>query len=316
MLEIYRRLLTAILLLAPAIVGLTACGTSPVNVSQTLPVLAPQALATFMNTLLAPVLHTQPRPDVVLLGEQHDAPQHHQLERAAVTHLIRQGRLGALAVEMAERGRSTAGLGVDASEDQVQRALGWNNGAWPWENYGPTLMLAVREAIPVLGANLPRSQQRDAMKNEALDQALTAQSLEKQRQAIVDGHCGLLVSTQIAPMARIQIARDRAMAQTVTEAARRTSAAFEDRALGKPVVLLLAGRGHVDRMLGVPVHLNADIKVRTIAMAGQTEGLASANAAGRFDAVWPTEPAPAKDYCEEFRNSRPTNPNASANTGP
>lgn len=152
------------------------------------------------------------------------------------------------------------------------------------------------------------------MRNEALDGVLTADNLQKQMQAIMEGHCGLLVANQVLPMARIQIARDRAMAQTLTDAARRMPTAYEDRALGKPLVLLLAGRAHVDRLLGVPAHLPTDITARAIAMVGQTTETAATRNAGSLDAIWPTEPAPAKDYCAEFRNTRP--PNATTNVTP
>lgn len=305
------RLPIAILLLASAILGLGACttqraGTPGASVTAgTLPVLPHAPLIDLMDQLLAPVLRRQPH--IVLLGEQHDAPQHHQLEQAAVASLVRQGRLGALALEMAERGRSTTGLPPGASEEQVQRALGWNEAAWPWAHYGPGVMQAVRESIPVLGANLPRHQQRDAMKNIALDGLLSAESLQKQEQSIIDGHCGLLAVTHIRPMTRIQIARDQAMAQTLAEAARRQAPSFEQGHLGRPLVLLLAGRAHVDRQLGIPRHVPADLAVGTIGMVGglSAEQVQRLPAPG-LDAVWPTEAAPAKDYCSEFSNSRPT----------
>jgi len=39
--------------------------------------------------------------DAVLIGEQHDAPEHQQLERETVEALAQQGKLAALAIEMA-----------------------------------------------------------------------------------------------------------------------------------------------------------------------------------------------------------------------
>ena len=49
--------------------------------------------------------------DVVLLGEQHDAPEHHAIERESVEVLVARNQLAALALEMAEEGRTTASLG-------------------------------------------------------------------------------------------------------------------------------------------------------------------------------------------------------------
>ena len=181
--------------------------------------------------------------DVLLLGEQHDAPDHQRLQREAVAWLASRGQLAALVMEMAERGRSTQGLPRDASEAQAQAALQWDDAAWPWKAYGPVVMAAVGAGVPVLGGNLPRTRMRAAMADATLDQHLPAPALAEQQQAMRDGHCGLLPESQIAPMARIQIARDASLAQTAQEALR-----------SGQTVLLVAGNGHVLRHLGVPTH--------------------------------------------------------------
>ena len=84
--------------------------------------------------------------DALLLGEQHDAPAHQQLQRQAVQWLAARGELAALALEMAEQGRSTAGLPRDASEADVQHALAWRDAGWPWKTYRLVVMAAVRAA--------------------------------------------------------------------------------------------------------------------------------------------------------------------------
>ena len=61
--------------------------------------------------------------DVLLMGEQHDAPTHQQLQRTVVQLLAGHGVLVAVALEMAERGTSTAGLPPDAGEQPVREAL-------------------------------------------------------------------------------------------------------------------------------------------------------------------------------------------------
>ena len=98
--------------------------------------------------------------------------------------------------------------------------------------------------VPVLGANLPREQMREAMADASLDQLLPGPARKAQEQAIRQGHCGLLPEPQIRPMTRVQIARDKAMAETIAAAS----------APGKTVVLL-AGAGHVEPGVGVPLHL-------------------------------------------------------------
>lgn len=210
-----------------------------------------------------------PGSDFVLLGEQHDTPEHQQLHQQVVQDLAAQGRLAALALEMAEQGTSTAGLPPNASEEAVRGALRWDEQSWPWQAYAPAVMAAMAAGVPVLGANLPRPSLRAAMADAALDGLLPEPALKAQQQAIRLGHCGLLPEAQIAPMARIQIARDRAMAQTLAQAA----------VPGKAVVLL-AGAAHVDTALGVPRHLPPALRIDSRAH--------------------PPQP-PQKDYCEELR---------------
>lgn len=212
--------------------------------------------------------------DALLIGEQHDAQAHPGQHERWVAGLAGRGTLAAVALEMAERGTSTAGLPAGASEDQVRQALRWDAQGWPWERYGPAIMAAVRAGVPVVGANLPRSEQRQAMQDRALDQLLPGPALKAQQQAVRLGHCEMLPETQITPMTRVQIARDRAMAQTIAAAV----------APGKTVVLL-AGSGHVEPDVGVPQHLPATVRVRALPLPREETG---------------------KDYCAEFRRQMGT----------
>jgi uncharacterized iron-regulated protein len=211
--------------------------------------------------------------DVVLIGEQHDAETHARIQERWVSTLAQRGVLGAVALEMAERGTSTAGLPRTATDEQVRQALRWNQGTgWPWERYGPAIMAAVRAGVPVLGGNLARDQLREAMKDSTLDALLPGPALKAQQQSIRRGHCDMLPESQIQPMTRVQIARDIAMAQTISSSV----------APGKTVVLL-AGSGHVLPDVGVPQHLPAALVSRSVVLPSQETG---------------------KDYCEDFRKQQ------------
>ena len=238
--------------------------------------------------------------DVLLLGEQHDAPAHQQLQRQAVQWLAARGELAALALEMAEQGRSTAGLPRDASEADVQHALAWRDAGWPWKTYRLVVMAAVRAGVPVLGANLPAARQREAMRDAALDARLPPAALAEQQQRVRDGHCGLLPESQSGPMTRVQIARDIAMADTVRAA----------RQPGR-TVLLVAGNGHVHRALGVPLHLPPDLTTKVLsAQSGQAQAAIDSEVTDTLpahtsgaDLLWPTPPVPPRDYCAELRRA-------------
>ena len=242
---------------------LQACATPPLDVAQSFNALLPA--------------------DVILLGEQHDAADHQRLQRATVLALAGRQQLAALLIEMAEQGHSTLGLPRDATETQVQAALQWRDAGWPWANYGPVVMAAVRSGVPVRGANLARDAMRAAMANPALDTLLSPGDFTQQRDSIRSGHCMLLPEGQITPMTRIQIARDVAMASAIVDAVQP----------GK-TVLLVAGGGHVVRGRGVPVHLPAALQtVVVLAVAGKADAADRAHA----DVVWETAALPPKDHC-------------------
>ena len=231
--------------------------------------------------------------DILLLGEQHDAPEHHAMEVAAVQWLAGQRRLGALVIEMASAGASTAGLATSASTSEVRTALQWNPTLWPWDDYADTVMAAVRAGAPVLGGNLPRADMRAAMANPALDHNLPATGYAAQLQAVREGHCDLLPEAQLPGMVRIQIARDQRMAQVATEAVR--------RAPGK-TVLLVAGGGHVLRNRGIPMHLPKELRSKVVlAQAGQAQDAINLEA----DWVQPTAPLPESDPCAPLRETQP-----------
>ncbi|MGQ8877085.1 ChaN family lipoprotein [Delftia sp. NA_296.1] len=237
---------------------------------------------------------------IVLLGEQHDAVAHQAWQQATVEQLAKQERLAALVIEMAPRTGSTASLARDASEDAVQQALQWQDAAWPWPRYRGVVMAAVRAGVPVLGGNLPRADMKQAMRNENLDTHLPPEGWQRQLDAIREGHCGLLPDTQLAPMARIQLARDASMAEVA-------------RAAVKPgkTVLLVAGRGHVLRGVGIPTWLpEAAGAMVAVAQAGET----SVAQASDVDWLQKTDALPAKDHCAELREKfrNPPAPRADA----
>jgi uncharacterized iron-regulated protein len=230
---------------------------------------SPATLLRFLSSCVLLALAGCASGEALLLGEQHDAPDHRKVQREWVERLAARDRLAALALEMADQGVSTAALPPTADEAQVREALRWSEQSWPWEVYAPVVMSAVRAGVPVLGANLPRDMLREAMEDPQLDVLLPEPALRAQQRAVREGHCGLLPERQIGPMTRIQIARDRSMAQTLAGASRP----------GKTVVLV-AGAGHVDPEVGVPRHLPPGMRVRQVVLPPHETG---------------------KDYCAELK---------------
>ena len=256
-----------------------------------LPGCALQPLSTPADSAWQAELERWPASDALLLGEQHDAPEHQRWEADSVRWLAERGRLAALVIEMAEAGTGTDGLPPGANAAQVHAALRWNEAAWPWERYRAVIMAAVAAGVPVRGGNLPRSRMRAAMQDEALDRHLPPAALALQRNAIEEGHCGLLPADRVMPMVRIQLARDASMAQAVQQA----------RQDGR-TVLLAAGWGHVRRDLGVPTWLPANFNAKVaIAQAGQARTAIESEA----NYIHPTPALAPRDHCAELRARPP-----------
>ena len=229
----------------------------------------------------------QQHPAVLLLGEQHDAPEHHAWERDTVAQWAAKNQLAALVLEMADAGHSTQALPAKATEAEVQSALAWNDKGWPWAHYGPSVMAAVQAGVPVYGGNLPRAQMRTVMQQTQWDTHLAATNWQRQQDAIREGHCGLLPDSQLVPMARIQLAKDASLART----------AQQHIQAGKTVIVI-AGRGHVLRSIGIPSWLPAG--TRSVVAIGQAGDQAQAIASDR-DAVHYTPATPPKDHCAALR---------------
>lgn len=273
---LFRTLLGATLI-ASAIPLLGACASRPeAPVIRPLDDSATAATAARLDAILP--------ADILLLGEQHDAPEHQQIQQQVIALLASRGLLAAVGLEMSDAGASTAKLKPSSTEQQAQAALRWDHQAWPWAAYGPAVMTAVRAGVLVLGANLPRLRWPGSMLDNKLDGQLPGPALKAQQQLIRMGHCNLLPESRITPMTRLQIAKDISMASTLSQAT----------VPGK-VVVLLSGYGHADRFLGVPQHLSANLDIKSVRLrAGPAEG---GDNTGAFDSVWATPALPETDYC-------------------
>jgi uncharacterized iron-regulated protein len=186
-----------------------------------------------------------PPARLLVYGEQHDQPDQQRQVAEVVRQLAARGELAAVVIEMADAGRSTAGLPRDSNDAAVREALAWTG--WTWADYAGVVMAAVQAGVPVLGGNLPRAGMRETMRDASLDGRVDDAARTLLAEAVRSGHCNLLPESQIPGMVRIQIARDVSMARTV-------GAALEAAPPGQRV-LLLTGAQHASRDRGVPLHL-------------------------------------------------------------
>lgn len=189
-------------------------------------------------------------PDGVwlLVGEQHDHPDHQRLTHQWMLQLAAQQRLGPLALEMARQPQQPA---LDAALGQssvTPEMLDWQPG-WPWERYGELVQSGLLHARRVLAADLDMQQQRDAYQQGAPLPAISEAMAQVLDRMMDEGHCGQLPEALLPKMREVQLARDQAMAEVLLGVE-----------LDGRVGLLQAGSVHVRKDLGVPRWLPPDVK--------------------------------------------------------
>lgn len=234
------------------------------------------------------------RASRVVVGEQHDNPDHHALQLWLSRELAAQRPQGSVLLEMLSPSQQTR---VDQVQAETRagrppldaiRALAWQPG-WDWAMYGALVRYQLRQPYPLLAANLDREeimrtyQQRPALQGLASTAAAVQQRLQRD---IRESHCGLLPESQVPAMLAVQQQRDRRMAEALLAAPRPS--------------LLLAGAFHARKDLGVPLHL-ADLG------AGQGNAVLMLAEVGRqvdasmADYVWFTAAQPEQDHCAKLR---------------
>lgn len=147
----------------------------------------------------------------VLVGEQHDHPDHQRLPREWLQQLAESDRLGPLALEMARQPQQPA---LDAALRQswvTPERLEWQQG-WPWTRYGELVQAGLQQASRVLAADLGREAQRQAYQQGAPLVAVSESQAAVLDRLIDEGHCGLLPNEHLPSMRQVQLARDQAMA--------------------------------------------------------------------------------------------------------
>ncbi|MBD9426638.1 ChaN family lipoprotein [Pseudomonas sp. PDM15] len=230
----------------------------------------------------------------VLVGEQHDNPDHHALQLWLSRELSAQRAQGSVLMEMINPNQQAKVEQVQAEIRAGQPpadafvALAWLPN-WDWGLYGALVQHELRQPYPLLSANLDRAeimqiyQARPTLRGSAS----TAPAVqEKLQEDIRESHCGLLPDSQIPAMLAVQQQRDRRMAERLAAAP-------------KPA-MLLAGAFHVRKDLGVPLHLT-DLgagegnAVLILAEVGKEP------AAGSADYVWYTAANAPEDHCAKLR---------------
>ena len=243
------------------------------------------------------LLATVAGASVVIVGEVHDNPAHHE----AQAKLVQQIAPRAIVFEMLTTAQAVL-VTQDNRADQalLETALGWADSGWPdFAMYYP-IFAAAPDAL-IYGAAVPRDDARAAMEDEIAatfgpdaraygllgplptDQLATRIALQD------EVHCNAMPPEMLPTMVDIQRLRDATLARAVAQAMRDTRGA----------VVVITGNGHARKDWGMPSILAEVMPDARIFVLGQTEDDAAMD--GVFDLILSAAPVARPDPCDALR---------------
>ncbi|PWE44023.1 ChaN family lipoprotein [Pseudomonas prosekii] len=231
------------------------------------------------------------RPERLIVGEQHDNRDHHQLQLWLLQAMGQRRAQGSLLLEMLtpdQQPRVDAVRRAPTLPNDLPGALAWQSG-WDWDLYGPIVRFALGQPYPLLAANLDNSQMRAFYKQPPMLSGARSNAPAVEEvllEQISESHCGLLPKSQMPAMLAVQQQRDRRMAE---------------RLIAAPMPsLLFAGAYHARKDVGVPLHV-LDLGEREAPTVLLLAERGSQVTPAMADYVWFTPATPAQDYCAQMR---------------
>lgn len=185
--------------------------------------------------------------DYVLLGENHDNPDHHLLQAKLISDLAIAGKKPTVVMEM---------LAVNSWQGQpknwtkvqsLQQIASQQNLGWSWEIYTPILEVIVQHNLNLIAGNIESKElhaklmvkinEADEISTQELitEYRITPNAMKALEHSIVESHCGHANADMIQFMTQAQLRRDHVITTALLE---------QNKPEDKPVVLI-AGAGHV-----------------------------------------------------------------------
>lgn len=248
--------------------------------------------------------------DFALLGETHDNPAHHQVQAYLLRQVVARGKRPALAMEQFDtewQGAIDSAYTPGATSSAIAQA-GHLGSGWEWPFYKPLVVMALKERLPIVAANLPRTRARGIAsggisalgpgeaKRLALDQEWNAAQNTTLRGLLVDGHCGD-ESPMIDKLIHVQRSKDAIMADRIMSSRSGTVA--------------IIGRAHARADIGVPLYLQDRAPEKDVVSLGLVEvepgRVDPADypdaAPGIHDLVWFTPRSLRPDPCAGYKKA-------------
>jgi uncharacterized iron-regulated protein len=260
----------------------------------------------------ATLLARMDKATVLLLGETHDNPRHHEIQQTLLKARIASGARPALLMEQLDDDsqpaldRALAGSNSDAVLNKVTKLIKFAD----WKFYRPFLAIAVHNRLPIIAANISSLRLQPAIwKGFAaydpgdLERLAVERVWSDSRQNYLlrnmgGAHCGKLRDELRAGLTRSQRLRDALMVDSAMSS------------LGRGVVGIV-GSGHARRDIGMPIYFAARAPQAQIYSVGFVEvspqktdpkAYAAQSATGDtpYDVIWFTPRVARKDPCAEL----------------
>jgi uncharacterized iron-regulated protein len=217
-----------------------------------------------------PALRREPdqRPYIVLLGEVHDNPAHHQVRAWLIANTAKMypewhptvvfEQIGTDRQTALDKFNAQVQAGdASATADELLRLLDWGKSGWPPAKiYQPLFAAAIAAKLPIYAGDPPRDVLKSVAKGDMapvppeerarlrLDREMPASLREALGRDLAESHCGALPPESADGMVAAQRYHDAHLADAVLAAAERHGSA-----------ILIAGNGHVRTDRGVPWHI-------------------------------------------------------------
>lgn len=298
----------------PVLGALAACATGPAPGEVAPGFVLPDSVTVIAARSGSPVqpaelLRRLTGADLVLLGELHDNPVHHQARGALLA--AARARMPAVVFEQfpataAPIPPPDPGQALEAWLD----AHGFDRTGWRWPLHRPVVEAARAHARSIWGGGVARERLRAVVRGgigeapERQRRLLERAPLDSAGRAALDaelvaGHCGRLPDTMVPGMRAAQEVRDAALSEALLSAVT-TGPAW-----------LIAGNGHVRSDLGVPRLLRVAAPEADVVVVGFLErrsgGAPERAELGRYDYVVVTPPAKREDPCRANADQRMRN---------
>ncbi len=235
--------------------------------------------------------------DVVIIGEVHDNPVHHENQRSILSELQPKAVVWEMITSVKANRINSAMIN---EPERLERALEWAQSGWPsFEMYFP--IFAAAPDARIYGGAVPREAALSVMRGgpavafgaDAARFGLNVdlpESEEAERMTLqFEAHCRAIPEDKLSAMVGIQRLRDAVLAREVIAAVKET---------GGPVAVI-TGNGHARRDWGVPVYLNRVQPDLTVFVVGQSE---DGHISGVFDEVIDSAQVEREDPCIAFQN--------------